>query len=81
MDRRKTIIIILATFIVSSLFTFVITYKLRDKIESFKNNIYTNKEDKMMYENIEKIKSLNSLIDEEDAWYTKYHFISHSGGV
>lgn len=75
---RKKIIIIICLFILSILLTFVVTYKMHDELKQLKE-LLTNNE-KYIYKDSNLIKELPSLKDENDAWYTKYHFISHSGG-
>ena len=78
---KKNRIIYIAVLVLSVLMTFGITYKFRYKIEKSINNIKFNlKEGRKIYKNSNLINKLDSIEDEETAWYTKYHFISHSGG-
>ncbi len=80
MLKKKTIIITII-FILSIFTTFIITYKFHDEIGALKSyvvNIIHGKKD--IHKNAELINDLKTLQDEDNAWYTKYHFISHSGG-
>lgn len=48
---------------------------------SYKEETARKSEMETMHEETVDISSYEPLKDEEGAWYTKYHFISHSGGV
>ena len=80
MSKKKKVIIVII-FILSIFTTFAFTYKFHDEIgilKSYVVNIIHGKTG--IHKNAELINDLNTLQDENDAWYTKYHFISHSGG-
>lgn len=78
---KKNRIIYIAVLVLSVLMTFGITYKFRYKIENGINDIkYNLKVGRKIHKNSNLINKLDSIEDEENAWYTKYHFISHSGG-
>lgn len=55
-------------------------FLIHQKILNLQLSIRDRKESKLMNANLDSIKSLPNLSDEEDAWYTKYHYIAHGGG-
>lgn len=78
---KKNRVIYIVILVLSVLMTFGITYKFRYKIENSINDIkYNLKVGRKIHKNSNLINKLDSIEDEENAWYTKYHFISHSGG-
>lgn len=77
MTKKKKIILIISIILII-LLTNVITYKMHNQLQIFKDKIINN--NAYIYKDSNLIKNLDALKDEEDAWYTKYHFVSHSGG-
>ena len=55
-------------------------YIIHQKVLNLQLSLRDKKESKLMNANLDSIKSLPSLSDEEGAWYTQYHFIAHGGG-
>lgn len=55
-------------------------YLIHNNIVNLQHSIRDRKESKLMNANLDSIKSLPSITDETDAWYTKYHYIAHGGG-
>lgn len=55
-------------------------YIIHQKVLNLQLSLRDKKESKLMNANLDSIKSLPNLSDEEGAWYTKYHFIAHGGG-
>ena len=55
-------------------------FLIHQKVLNLQLSIRDRKESKLMNANLDSIKSLPNLSDEEDAWYTKYHYIAHGGG-
>ena len=80
MKKSKFITTSLICIVFSSVLTFVITYKFYDEIKMYKDTIIEKNKLNFLHENIHDIEKLKSLDDEDNAWYTKYHFLSHSGG-
>ena len=80
MKNKKTIIIVLIAIFLSSVLTFLVSYKWHDTIKRLRNSYVEKREVSFINENINDIKKLKTLKDEPDAWYTKYHFVSHAGG-
>lgn len=80
MKNKKLLFIFIITILITSSLTFVVTYKMHDKIKDQRNSSSEKRELSFLHENINDIKKLKKLKDEPDAWYTNYHFVSHSGG-
>lgn len=55
-------------------------YIIHQKVLNLQLSLRDKKESKLMNAHLDSIKSLPNLSDEEDAWYTKYHYIAHGGG-
>ena len=55
-------------------------FLIHQKILNLQLSFRDKKESKLMNANLDSIKLLPNLSDEEGAWYTKYHFIAHGGG-
>jgi glycerophosphoryl diester phosphodiesterase len=55
-------------------------FLIHQKILNLQLSLRDKKESKLMNANLDSIKSLPNLSDEEGAWYTQYHFIAHGGG-
>jgi glycerophosphoryl diester phosphodiesterase len=75
--KMKGIIIFLMGAIIGLLVAFLYVKLMPE----FKTRISRENEYREMHQKIFDLSTLENLIDEEDTWYTKHHFISHSGGA
>jgi glycerophosphoryl diester phosphodiesterase len=55
-------------------------YLIHQHIVRLQHSVRNSKESKLMNANVDMIKTLPTLSDEDNAWYTNYHFIAHGGG-
>lgn len=75
--KRVLVISLIFAFCVACVWKVDGIYKLVKKIESA---VSREIEYEFMHKENVQLDEQFSLMDEEDAWYTKYHFISHAGG-
>lgn len=84
--KKKGMAIGIAIFIIFIVFVLYISIrhnlflKVGNKITSLKEMYESSEEYLYRHENLHLCDSIPSLTDEQNAWYTNYHFISHSGG-
>ena len=83
--KKRIIISHIATFTLV-IVVFVISIrnnwfiKVGNRIEAYREAQKQEEEYNYRNNELEKAYEIPALIDEPDAWYTKYHFISHAGG-
>lgn len=74
------IILIFAMSILYISFHFNIFKKVGTKISEYEAAKKENEEYSYRHEDLSVCNEIEPITDEPDAWYTKYHFISHAGG-
>lgn len=84
MKKKKIILTTLFLICFLSCFACAIRYnfflKIGNKINQYELIQKNSEEYLYRHENLSICDKIEPMVDEEGAWYTKYHFISHAGG-